>query len=254
MSAAAAALPNYQPARIAGISCRTGVAVPTRRAEITADFPGADYPPGIRVRFTDRSGAAVSGVVAGLRLRYAEIASDDGALWSVPYAALRYDGEFSAPECTLPQVAELAEDLLAQHRGRGGLSQGWQFGFDLAPARAGVCNYTEQRIRLSVTYCLKASRAEIADTVLHEIAHAIVGHRHHHDAVWKAKAREIGCQGERCHRVPHTAARWVGRCGCGQEWFRHKLQRKMRRNRICVKCRGVITWQHNDGATLPSML
>ena len=238
--------------------------MPTHRTEIDADFPGAAYPPGVRVRFADRSGAPVSGIVAALRRHYAEVAADDGQRWQVPYPALRcaYDGagngnsnsEFTPPECTLPQIAALAADLMAQHQGRGGLSKAWRFGFDLAPARAGVCNYTEKRIRLSVTYCLRATRAEIADTVLHEIAHAIVGPRHHHDAVWKAKAQEIGCQGERCHRVPHTAAPWVGRCGCGQEWFRHKLQRKMMHNRVCAKCRGAITWQPNAAAALPAVL
>ena len=228
--------------------------MPAAHAEITADFPGAAYPSGARVNFDDRSGAPVSGVVAALRLRYAEVAADDGQRWQVPYPALRCAGATAAPECTLPQIAALAGDLMAQHRGRGGLSAAWQFGFDLAPARAGVCNYTAKRIRLSVTYCLRATRAEIADTVLHEIAHAIVGPRHHHDAVWKAKAQEIGCQGDRCHRVPHTAAPWVGRCGCGQEWFRHKLQRKMRRNRVCAKCRGAITWQPNANAALPAVL
>ena len=91
----------------------------------------------------------------------------------------------------------------------------------------GVCRYREKRIDLSVSYCLAASRAEIEDTVLHEIAHAIVGPKHNHDAVWKAKAREIGCQGERCHRVQHSVPRWVGECGCGQQWFRQTLQRRM---------------------------
>ena len=105
-----------------------------------------------------------------------------------------------------------------------------------APAFAGTF---ERRIDLSVSYCLAATRAEIEDTVLHEIAHAIVGPRHNHDAVWKAKAREIGCAGERCHRVQHSTPKWIGECGCGQQWFRQTLQRRIMRNRACGKCHGV---------------
>lgn len=30
------------------------------------------------------------------------------------------------------------------------------------------------------------------DTILHEIAHVLVGLEHHHDKVWKAKAEELG--------------------------------------------------------------
>lgn len=38
---------------------------------------------------------------------------------------------------------------------------------------------------------------KIQDTVLHEIAHAIVGNKHHHDRVWKDCAQRIGCSGSR---------------------------------------------------------
>ena len=90
------------------------------------------------------------------------------------------------------------------------LEPGWKFGFDLAPARGGICRDTEKQITLSVTYCLKASEAEIIDTILHEIAHAIVGPRHGHDAVWKAVAQRIGGTAERCHRVEHTTPTLAG--------------------------------------------
>ena len=37
----------------------------------------------------------------------------------------------------------------------------------------------------------------IENTVLHEIAHAIVGAEHHHDRVWRDCAQRIGCTGDR---------------------------------------------------------
>ena len=39
----------------------------------------------------------------------------------------------------------------------------------------------------------KDNSEDIKDTVLHEIAHAIVGGSHHHDNVWKACCNKIGC-------------------------------------------------------------
>ena len=42
------------------------------------------------------------------------------------------------------------------------------------------------------------------NTLLHEIAHALAGHEHNHDEVWKATARSIGCDGCRCGHWQQT--------------------------------------------------
>ena len=42
----------------------------------------------------------------------------------------------------------------------------------------------------------KDNEEDIKDTVLHEIAHAIVGSQHHHDYVWKACCNKIGYKPE----------------------------------------------------------
>ena len=221
-----------------------------RRQPITADFPGAAAPVGSVVRFRGREGRELRGKVTAIRVRHADVAGEDGSEWSVPYAAITKVESAPTIECTLAQVAEIALQLIHRNISNGAIANGWTFGFDLAPSRAGVCRYSEKRIDLSVSYCLAATRAEIEDTILHEIAHAIVGPRHNHDATWKAKAREIGCVGERCHRVQHSVPKWVGECGCGQQWFRQTLQRRMMFNRICAKCRGSITWRRNTDTAM----
>ena len=221
-----------------------------RTSKITADFPGAACPAGSVVRFRWKDGNGALGNVARIRVAHADVIDADGRQWPVPYRAITEVVSAPAAECSLREVEEIANGLMAQHQGSGALQAGWSFGFDLAPARAGVCRYRERRIDLSVSYCLAATRAEIEDTVLHEIAHAIVGPKHNHDAVWKAKAREIGCRGERCHRVQHSVPRWIGECGCGQQWFRQTLQRRMVRNRVCAKCLGEIPWRRNTSPVL----
>ena len=220
---------------------------PPRRSDaVTADFPGAACPVGSRVRFRWR-GQAIEGTVAELQRARAVVAAGDDALWKVPYRLLAVVERVRERECTLADVQKLAVHLLARHKAGSGLHADWGFGFDLSTARAGVCRYDVKRIDLSVSYCLRATRAEIEDTLLHEIAHAIAGHRHHHDDVWKAVARAIGCTAERCHDVNHTPARWLGECGCGKQWRRQRLSRRLRHGARCRECGGEIAWRLNTG-------
>lgn len=216
------------------------------RGVVTADFPGAACPVGSRVRFTagDR---ALTGAVAELQRLRAVVLTGDDVRWKVPYALLSVVRRAPERECTLADVETLARRLIERHQARSGLGADWTFGFDLCTVRGGVCRHRERRIDLSVSFCQRATRAEIEDTLLHEIAHAIVGYEHRHDAVWKAKARAIGCTAERCHQVTHTVARWLGECGCGQRWFRQRLNRRLRTGALCTRCGRRIAWRWNTG-------
>lgn len=219
-----------------------------RHTPITQDFPGAACPPRSVIRFPGPGGREHLATVTAIRLRSAHAIDEAGVEWNVPYKSVLAVDEAPPSECTLHDIEGLGNRLVSTFKTGGALPKEWTFGFDLATSRAGVCRYAERRIDLSVSYCLAATRAEIEDTVLHEIAHAIVGPKHNHDAVWKAKAREIGCAGERCHRVQHSTPKWIGECGCGQRWLRQTLQRRMMRNRACAKCNGIISWRRNtDG-------
>ena len=214
------------------------------RTAITADFAGAAVPPGSRVRFTIR-GESIVGIVAELQAARAVVLAGDDGRWQVPYRRLEVVERVPERECTLADVEALARGLFGRHQAQSGLGTRWTFGFDLSTTRAGVCRYRDRRIDLSVSYCLRATRPDIENTLLHEIAHAIVGAEHGHDAVWRAKAREIGCTAERCHQVTHTLARWVGECGCGRRWFRQRLSRRLRHGAICKACERPIAWRWN---------
>ncbi len=209
---------------------------------VTPDFAGAAYPPGTKVSFTTKTDGTLGGTVQRLLPRRAQVATQQGMLWNVPYSLLTVTEPTQAPAMPLTEVAALGEHLIQEHQVRSGLKAGWQFAFDLAPARGGLCRYRDKQITLSVTYCLKASKEEIADTILHEIAHAIVGPKHGHDATWKAAAQQIGCTAERCHHVQHTPPRWCGQCGCGQQWERQRLTQRARTSR-CRKCKKTIEWK-----------
>ena len=89
-------------------------------------------------------------------------------------------------------------------------------------------------ISLSRHYVRHAEEAHIRDTILHEIAHALVGPRHGHDAVWRRKAREIGCTANRCHTLNFASEPWIMRCpnGCF-ETGRHRRKAGL----VCATCR-----------------
>lgn len=208
---------------------------------VTAEFEGAAYPPGTEVSFSTKTGT-LHGTVQKLSPRRAKVATPQGTLWNVPYGAMTVRSTAPKPAMTLPEIAELGQQFIRKHEAESGLEPGWHLAFDLAPARGGLCRYREKLITLSVSYCLKAAKENIVNTLLHEIAHAIVGPQHGHDATWKMTARRIGCTAERCHRVEHTLPRWRGRCGCGQVWKRQRLTQRARTG-YCSNCKKSIEWK-----------
>lgn len=209
---------------------------------VTSDFAGAPFASGTKVSFFTNTGNRLHGTVQRLFLRYARVVTGEGTLWNVPYIGLTITESPKKSAMTLSEIETLGMDLIRVHQSNNGLDAGWKFAFDLAPSRAGICRYKEKQITMSVTYCQKASKAEIVNTILHEVAHAIVGPNHGHDAVWKKAAQQIGCTAERCHRVQHTPPRWLGECGCGKRWKRQRLSQRAR-NGLCPTCGNKIVWR-----------
>jgi len=56
----------------------------------------------------------------------------------------------------------------------------------------GMCHNDGERISLQINYCINQDIEEIRNTILHEIAHALVGNDDGHNLVWKKKALELG--------------------------------------------------------------
>ena len=134
----------------------------------------------------------------------------------------------------LGAAIDLATKLMDAH----GL-EGWRFKLDHARRRAGQCDYKSKTISLSRLYVRFAEIDHIRDTILHEIAHALVGPRHGHDAVWRQKAREIGCTATRCHSLSFARARWVMTCpnGC----FSVERHRK-KSGLVCASCKSAVAF------------
>jgi predicted SprT family Zn-dependent metalloprotease len=138
----------------------------------------------------------------------------------------------------LGRALALAEELVQQH----GLS-GWRVELDRAKRRAGVCRFDQRVIGLSAPITRVHSEAEVRDTILHEIAHALVGRQHGHDRIWQATARRIGSSGQRCvdSESPVVIGAWLGVCAAGHVKDRH---RRPERVMSCGQCRPSFSVDH----------
>lgn len=132
----------------------------------------------------------------------------------------------------LETVEVMAKNLMERH----GLDD-WTFDFDRAKVRFGHCVYGTQTITLSKHLCKLNSKKEVKDTILHEIAHALVGKKHNHNRIWQAKLIELGGNGHRCYSrddVETPKFNYVLVCpNCGHK---HGYYRKPRMNKACGIC------------------
>ena len=139
----------------------------------------------------------------------------------------------------LVTARKLARSLMDQH----GLAD-WQFTFDRARRRFGCCNVTRKRITLSAYLVHLNSDEEVADTILHEIAHALtLGDGH--GIRWKEVCLRIGAKPERCFKesdgvqLVKTGLR-IGCAGCDWWASRHRITWSVQ---LCRKCRKQVQWE-----------
>ena len=118
----------------------------------------------------------------------------------------------------------------------------WKLDLDHAKVRAGACFFREKKISFSRNFIKNSSHSEVYDTILHEIAHALVGPKHGHDVVWKNMAKKLGCSAKRCHTLEFSDYKWIRYCknSC---WEQKTHRRKS--NLICKKCGATVRYKKN---------
>ena len=102
-----------------------------------------------------------------------------------------------------------------------------------------------------VKYCIEHGELdEFKTTVLHEIAHVLAGKGHHHDSVWKEKAKEIGLENPQrlsktTYKIPN---KWKVTCiHCGETY---EAPRKPRKDTACGEC----CRKYNNGKYSPKYI
>lgn len=113
-------------------------------------------------------------------------------------------------------------------------AKGWKFGLVRRVRNIGMCYYHKKLITVSV--CFIHDDAQVKDTILHEIAHALVGPQvKAHGTEWKQAAMSLGCEPRACgFAQPQAQAKYLLTClTCG---YTYNKYRKPRVTRSCPKC------------------
>lgn len=146
-------------------------------------------------------------------------------------------------------IEGMARDLMIQHglpvTGPGA----WSFRWDNSKTREGVCTYGRRVIALSWPIAQIRTLDESRDTVLHEIAHALVGYAAAHGPAWKAMARKLGATPKACSDGERALMRYTGACPYGHTTQRDRITDRARLD-FCAKCYKVgrrvrFTWTEN---------
>jgi len=129
---------------------------------------------------------------------------------------------------------QIANELMNEH---GLIARGWSFAFNRRKQALGLCNYGSKRIELSIWFVLSNAQDEVVDTVRHEIAHALVGHKAGHGPVWMAQCQAIGALPNRtCSTATMPRGVYQASCpGCGRKHDRYRRPMK-RRTYYCRAC------------------
>lgn len=142
------------------------------------------------------------------------------------------------------QVTELAREIMNDH----GLED-WTVAMNRATGRAGICYHTRRLLGFSKLIMSAFDEAEVRNTILHEIAHALVGAGHGHDTIWRRKFVSIGGNGKTCTDASATVAQAIeaqskyrATCdGCGETYSAQRRKKSFGRS-MCSTATCPASW------------
>lgn len=147
----------------------------------------------------------------------------------------------------LAAAKRLAHEKMTEH---GLTDKGWTFKWSTAQTTFGWCHHIDMTIALSKPLTKLNDEAAVLDVILHEIAHALLPRKHGHDKVWKAMARAIGANPERCFDGDDTntvPARYTGSCRHGCTIERYRLSKRLKYNgATCRKHSSIVVWTDHE--------
>lgn len=105
----------------------------------------------------------------------------------------------------------------------------WTFAISDSKRRLGVCKHDDKRIEVSSNY-FHVDMEEIEDTIRHEIAHALTGPDHGHDATWRSICVMVGAKPQRLadeHLKTSAKPNYVIKCpSCDWKIYRFRMRQR----------------------------
>jgi len=141
----------------------------------------------------------------------------------------------------IQDCSNLTNGLMAQH---GLFDKGWTFAYDRAKRRLGLCSYRKKTIFLSSYYVQLNDEGNVKDTILHEIAHALLDPDIGHGYLWRQKAIEIGASPNRTGKANHVEPRYD--IVCPNHGIIGHMYRNKRKNLtfVCKSCKSPVTYEN----------
>jgi len=137
----------------------------------------------------------------------------------------------------------LAKRLMKEHI----QEEGWIFAWNNRKTEFGNCSYSSKTIALSRPLTETNTEEEVLDTILHEIAHAIVGPGMGHGSIWQLTAKGLGSNGLRTSKRARVSKPVKGIClKCEKVVAEaHRMGSRMRRSfhRACGPTEGKLVWK-----------
>jgi predicted SprT family Zn-dependent metalloprotease len=133
----------------------------------------------------------------------------------------------------LSEAKELASLYIQQY------APDYTFRFGKGVYQFGSCNYTKRTISLSSRLTEVNDFNRVEKTIIHEIAHAIVGPGHGHNSTWEKKCLELGGNGRQHWTEQDTvSAQTKYTLTCPKCGGSHGRERNTKRTRTsaCSRC------------------
>lgn len=138
-------------------------------------------------------------------------------------------------------IKRVASDLMDEH---GLIEDGWTFRFHAKKRALATCYFKQKCIAYSKHF-LDEPYDQVRDTILHEIAHALVGPGHGHDITWQRMAIQVGANPSRTVETVSKKPRpnFVIKCdnpACPRpvKLYRYRLRKELIRSYYCKACGG----------------
>ena len=133
------------------------------------------------------------------------------------------------------KVITVAAELFHLH---GLDDRGWGLEFRNFAHRLGGCSSQHKIIAINTYYAENNDESVVLDTLVHEVAHALVGPARGHDPVWKAMALKLGCIPKACGKnsVNIRPGKWQASCpSCSHQFHKYRTP-KFILGYYCPKC------------------